>query len=215
MANLTVVVVSGRCATGKTYISKVIASTLGFMWISKDEWKEILFNALDPCCEEMNLATRADKPSYRTMERIVELALEAGCSVVVETDEFPGHGLRGIIEANQARCVQVFLYSDAEVLIERFTTRANSPRRNPLHCDGDGIEHFIATVRHDARGAPLSLPGPIIEVDTSYIEHIDPVALARRVASAARISRGARRPTKLSGTGPWGIPTGRLIFSLN
>jgi predicted kinase len=157
--------VTGAPASGKTSVAAELARRLHVPFMSKDTFKETLYEVLgsgdeiEPAIERAGLAL---------LFAVVESQLEAGTSAVAESNfdsSFDVAPIRRIAEARGARLVQVYCSRDEDVLLARFAERAESGERHPGH--GDGAED-VKEVREKLEAGvwdPLDLPGELIELD--------------------------------------------------
>ena len=172
-----VVVVTGPPAAGKTTIARGIAERLGLPLIAKDTIKEALFDSLGT--GDLDWSQRLGAATYVTMEALLEDAIAAGTSVILEANFIRGSEIERGLAALPARFVQIHCSAPLEILLERYDRR----ERHPGHVDGERIDALRAAVesgRHD----PLALPGETIRLDTSQDVEIDDV-LARILNSTS------------------------------
>jgi predicted kinase len=168
-----IVVVTGPPAAGKTTVARAIAFRFGLPLIAKDTIKEALFDGLGT--GDLAWSQRLGRPTFLVMSALVEEAVAAGASVVVEANFVRGSEIEAQLAALPARFAQVHCSAPLELLLERYATR----ERHPGHVDSerlDALREAVATGRHD----PLDLPGETIRIDTSV--PIDLEAIAGRIA---------------------------------
>lgn len=168
-----VVVVHGPPAAGKTTIARELAARLRLPLLAKDTIKEALFDGLGT--GDLDWSQRLGPPTFLVMLALLEEAVAAGASVVVEANFVRGGEFSGRLGSLPARFVQIHCSAPLDVLIERYTRRG----RHPGHVDAeriDALRDAVETGRHD----PLDLPGETIRVDTSG--RVDLAELAARVA---------------------------------
>jgi predicted kinase len=165
------VVVTGPPASGKTSVAEELAGRLGVAFLSKDTFKEVLYEHLG---------------SGDQLEPTLDAAaLAAGLAFIVESNfdaRYDPGPLRALADSHDARLVQVYCTRSVESLLARFAERAESGDRHPGH--GDEPED-VDEVRADleaGRWAPLALPGALVEVDLDDGDDVE--ALIARIEDA-------------------------------
>jgi len=174
------VVVSGPPATGKTTLAIRLGRELGLPVISKDGFKEALFDTLGT--GDLAWSQRLGGAAYALLYRTAAGLLAAGGGVLVEANFS-----RGMAEAELhrigegARAVVIHLSCAREAIAARYASRA-STGRHPGHEDGRYAGGVLADL--DAgRYEPLSLGWPLLRVDATegYVPaYEDIVGFARR-----------------------------------
>jgi predicted kinase len=153
---VTLVLVTGPPASGKTTLARPLAHHLGLPLLGKDPIKEALFDTLGT--GDRAWSRRLGAASYAVL---LALAGELPAAVV-DANFYPDHGPE-LLRACQ-RPIEVFCRCPAAEVERRFTRRA--PARHPGH-----VDHVL-----DGRVGPLGLGGPVLEVDTSGPVDITAVA---------------------------------------
>jgi predicted kinase len=162
-----VLVVTGAPASGKTTIGRALASRLGLPYLSKDLFKEALFDSLG--WQDREWSRRVGSASMDLLFRTAAALLDAGRSVALESNFYAAWDtprVRELGERYGCRFVQVVCYAPGAVLADRFARRARSGERHPGHADLHALEEFVPrllTERWDA----LALNGPVFNLDTS------------------------------------------------
>jgi predicted kinase len=171
------VVVTGPPAGGKSSTARAVAEELRIPFLSKDEFKERLYEvlgsgeALEPRIEQAGLAI---------LFSVAASQLLVGVSVVVEsnfdvrTDTTP---LRRLADEHDARIVQVHIGGDTETILEAFARRAAEGDRHPGHGDSPADAEEVREKLEAGLWEPLELPGTLIRADAADDEH----AVADRV----------------------------------
>jgi predicted kinase len=164
---VTLVLVTGPPASGKTTLAQPLARHLGLPLLGKDTIKEALFDSLGT--GDRAWSRRLGAASYAVL---LTLARELPAAVL-DANFYPDHG-PGLLQACQ-RPIEVFCRCPAAEVERRFTQRA--PARHPGHVDHILDARLKATL--DGGVDPLGLGGPVLEVDTS--SPVDVAAVARWV----------------------------------
>jgi glucokinase len=161
---VTLVLVTGPPASGKTTLAQPLAHHLGLPLLGKDIIKEALFDTLGT--GDRAWSRRLGRASYRVL-----LAMLGEVSAaVVDANFYPDHG-PSLLQACP-RPIEVFCRCPATEVERRFTRRA--PTRHPGHVDHVLDDQLKAAL--DGGMAPLGLGGPVLEVDTSGSVDVPAVA---------------------------------------
>jgi predicted kinase len=178
-----VLIITGAPASGKSTLGRQLAAALSLPYLSKDLFKESLFDSLG--CHDRAWSQRLGGASMALLFRSAEALLDAGQSLALEsnfsatwdTPEF-------LALAKRCACqfVQVVCTAPGPTLVERFERRARSGERHPGHDDAAALAEWrprLLTERWDA----LELEGPVFIVDTTNWR-IDLKSLVRSINAA-------------------------------
>lgn len=177
MARPLLVVISGPSCTGKTTLGKRLAADLGVPFIFKDGIKEILFDTLG--WSDRAWSRRLGAASITLLYHSVETLLAAGCSCVAESifrPEYDDERLKALCERYAALSFQIQCVAEGEVLWRRWQERTESGERHPGHVERACYDEFRPGLLR-GRVDPLSLDGPLVEVDTTDFAALDYDAL--------------------------------------
>ena len=161
-----VVIVTGLPATGKTTIARRLSASLGWPMFAKDDFKELLFDAVGYSDREWSQTLGA--ASYGILGHIAEQELAAGRSFIIETN-FPPESAKlfaDLASRYPVRYVQVLCHADGDVVMKRFASRSD---RHPGHVD-DVVAETHRDLLLTGRQEPLDVGGELIEVDTTDID---------------------------------------------
>jgi len=156
----TLVVVSGPAGTGKTTLAHAVARALGCPAICRDEIKEGLVHA-----NPGFVPAPGDPLTMRTLGLffdVLGLLVRAGVTVVAEA-AFQDRVWRPRLEplATHARLRVLRCRADPQVARARVTDRLAYDPRRAAHDDRGRL------AASGAGFAPISLPGPALDVDTT------------------------------------------------
>jgi predicted kinase len=179
-----VLIVTGPPASGKSSLGRQLAASLGLPLLSKDLFKESLFDSLG--WGDREWSRRLGGASMQLLYRSAEALLEAGQSVAIEAPfraEWDTAPLRALGERFACQLVQVVCCTPGPLLVERFRRRIESGERHPGHTDPARLEHELARLLAE-RWDALELDGPVLHVDTSggSVDVAGLVAAIREVA---------------------------------
>lgn len=159
------VVVTGAPASGKTTIAEELARRLRIPLLTKDTFKEKLYETFGP---DEELEARIERAAIALLYSVAAAQLEAGVSVVAESNfdaDADAEPLRRTAEEHHARLVQVHCARPKERLLERFVGRIEEGRRHPGHGDEPRDVEEVEAKLEAGVWDPLDLPGDLIQVD--------------------------------------------------
>jgi predicted kinase len=178
-----IIIVSGLPGTGKSYLTRQLSAELAIPVVSKDGFKELLFDTLGYSTREWS--KKLGSSSMRLLDYVLVAHLEAESPLIIESNfkpEFENERFRSFGEKYGATYIQILCHANGEVLIERFRQRAESGERHPGHDDLNNQEEF-REVLSKGRIDLLDVPGERIEVDTTSYELVDYPGIVARVRS--------------------------------
>ena len=198
MTTPTLVLVSGRAASGKTSLSRALASRLSLPLLSKDTIKEILFDGLGP--GDRIWSEKLNVPIFNILLYVLEQHFVAGASVILETpydDGFPRQAFSDLQDRFGCRVIQLMCFARTDILIQRFENRIGAPERHPGHNDADALEEYKESIRETSKMQPLDLRGQVFEIDTSDFTAVDMDAITAAVRAVIS-TKSSGSPVKLS-----------------
>ncbi len=145
------VVVSGAPASGKTTVSRRLASDLSIPLIAKDDIKEMLFEKLPQ--HDRDWSTVQGRVAIAMMYTAAEELLRAGYHVMIESSfhkEFAVKEINAMIQRVKAEVIEVHCHLDDELRQQRWATRIESGNRHPGHLDQSAQQVIL-----HSRDAPL------------------------------------------------------------
>lgn len=165
------IIVTGPPASGKTELAEKLAAELKVPFVSKDTFKERLYEVFGHDSEEPGenaYEDRIEDAALRILFSVAEMQLKAGVSVLAEsnfnakTDVAP---FRSLDEKYELRIVQVHLDGDTDAIVERFVRRAESGDRHPGHADGANDADDLREKLASGLWRALEVPGAVVEAD--------------------------------------------------
>jgi predicted kinase len=170
------IIVTGLPCSGKTNLGRQISSQFKIPFISKDGFKEKLFDTLG--WSDRAWSKKLSGASYEMMFYALEELLEVGQSFVLEANFDPkvhSEPLAKITQKFQTRVVQIHCVTDPEILLERFKSRWERGERHPGHADHVTMPEMELLVKQKI--LPLELPGPVFQLDTTELANLETSAL--------------------------------------
>lgn len=166
----TLIVVSGRAATGKTTFARTLSESSGMPLFAKDDFKELLHDALG--VEDRETSRALGRASYSSLRHIAETMLASGLSLILESNfdaADSGLWLRQLEERYSPFTIHVLLRANPDVIIHRY--RERSQHRHPAHFDDIAIEELRLQLLESDE--PLDVMGRTLEFDTTDFSRFD------------------------------------------
>jgi predicted kinase len=168
-----VVIVTGPPASGKTTLGARLAAELALPFISRDAFKELLFDQLG--WSDRDWSRKVGGASWELLYQVLDLLLVCRASLVVESNfqaDLAGAHFRQLQQRHGFQAVQFVCSADDATLLQRYQTRATDGTRHPGHVDHLNSAEFAAVLaaRHDYA---LGLAGPLVTLDTTRLDDVD------------------------------------------
>jgi predicted kinase len=177
------ILVNGFPGTGKTTVGKQLSEQLHVPFLSKDAIKERIFDALG--CSDKQWSLKVSGASHRILDYIIEEELQAGHSMIVESNFKPdpdGERFRRFQTQYGVPVIQILCWAEGDVLWERYRTR-EATNRHPGHVESAGLEEQRQRLL-PGKCEALPIDGPTIEVDTTDFGDIDYRGIVRAINDA-------------------------------
>lgn len=179
-----IIVITGLPASGKTTLGKELAKRLNIPFLSRDDMKELMFDALG--WKDRDWSKKIGLASYDLLYFVIETLLKAGVSFIIESNfkpEFDNPKFAALKELYDFDALQILCRAEGKVLFERFKKRSESGERHPGHVDAGNYDEF-KNLLLSGRREPLDLRGPVIEIDTTHFDKVDVDALLRQIQAS-------------------------------
>ena len=177
----TVIIITGPPASGKTTLVRELGRRLHLPLLSKDLFKETLFDQLG--WSDREWSRRLGIASMALLFRSAGALLEAGQSALLESNFYAAVDTGPLLEladVSGCRYIQVVCSASAATLEQRYRQRSLTGERHPGHTQSESLDETVSrllTGRWDA----LDLPGPVIAVDTdAEVDMNNIVSVVRR-----------------------------------
>lgn len=168
----TLIIINGSPCTGKSFLCKNLSQKLNIPYISRDEYKEMLFDNLGII--DADWSKKLGGASYSIFFNVVEKLLQSQQSFITESNFNQRHReiIQSLIGKYNFRVVELFLATDASVLIERFKKRWDSGERHRGHAEDERFAEFELQFKTIPLG-PLNLSEKVMKINTNDFNQID------------------------------------------
>jgi len=185
MNSPTLIIIHGLPATGKTTLGQAIADKLLYPFLSRDAFKERLFDSMNIENPDVAWSGRLGAASFEMTYLAIEQLLSARISCISETcwtPKFAEPVFSKMITNYQPNIIQIFVKSDSNTRAERYKTRAKT-NRHQAHMDLDRLKiQDNNSPGTSPINSPLNLPGLLIEIDTTDFSVVDIDEIVERIS---------------------------------
>lgn len=178
------VIIAGPPGTGKTWLSKRLALDCGLPVLRRDDLKELLFDSLG--VRDRQWSQQLGGASYDLLFHMLRVLLATRRPCLVESNFGTGPAaatLCSIVRDSGYRPLQVLCRTEPDTLAARLRQRTLSGERHLGHADLESIESMTAA-SVVAVSPPLSLDGPVIDVDTTDFAAVDYESFKAQIVDA-------------------------------
>jgi len=177
------ILINGLPCTGKTSLGLKIAAQFALPFIYKDGVKELLFDTFG--WRDREWSKKLSQASYDLLFYFAEAELSVGRSLVMEANFSSDLHTNRFLELKE-RCpykpIQVLCLTQGNILLERFTRRAERSDRHPGHLDARNLDEFKPIFLNNQH-LPLEIGGALIPVDTTDFDQIDYPGLYQKLST--------------------------------
>ena len=162
----TLIVITGHPGSGKTSIARQLAVKNHLLYLTKDAFKERIFDGLGSSDKDWSL--KVSGVAHRIMDDIIEQELANGHSVIVESNfkpEIDSERFSKLAQKYRATTLQILCQASTDELFKRWQERIAKGQRHEGHVEAISLEQ----IRRDREVPypPLVLPGKTITIDTT------------------------------------------------
>jgi predicted kinase len=165
------IIITGHPGSGKSTLARELAAQYQLVFVSKDAIKERIFDGLGSKNKDWSL--KVSSTAHRIMDDIVRQELATGQSVIVESNfkhDIDSVRFGRIMQDCNATCLQILCKASGEGLFKRWNERIANKSRHEGHVEAIGLEEIKQDL--SLPYAPLTLPGQLIELDTTDLASI-------------------------------------------
>lgn len=173
MSKSVIILITGFPGTGKTTLGQTLSDKYKFPFITKDAFKECIFDTLGWSDKPWSLKVSA--ASHKIMDYIIDEELKAGHSIIVESNFkncIDSDRFQKIQEKYNCSIVQILCWADGDLVYERFMERKKTVHRHPGHVEGispEEIKQQLIRGKCDA----ITINGTTVELDTSDFDTVN------------------------------------------
>jgi len=164
---LTLIVIQGMPGAGKTTLARQLAKSLKLPQLGKDELKEFFFDKLG--IGDRDWSRDIGRVASETLYEVADAMLANNRSFILESafyKQLAVAELARVLKANNARCLELYCYTNQDERHRRFVARNESGERHPGHIDA--ANYNASSEAQDAdRYAPLEI-GDMWKIDTTH-----------------------------------------------
>lgn len=172
----SLIIISGLPGTGKTTLAKKIADELGFVMVSMDAIKEVMWDTMGHDFD-FEFTDKIGKTAFELVFYFIELSLPKGVSLVIEAHFHPeinNERFNKLKEKYGANLVQIYCDCETEALRKRFSERME---KDSYH---KGHKHVIKLYGKErilnslgTKNKRLDIDGETYDLDTTNPKAID------------------------------------------
>lgn len=159
-------VINGHPASGKSTLSDHLSRDLEVLTLSRDVFKESLFESLGAATLEES--KRYGGASFALLITAARAIMVRGLDLILEANFSPVPGqqeLLALAQEFQYQTAEILVHAPEAVLATRYQRRIREGTRHPGHHDAEQL--IEQTLRMREPHPPLNLGGPLWMVDTS------------------------------------------------
>ena len=177
------VIVTGPPASGKSSLARDLARELEIPFLSKDEFKERLYEVFG---NDDDVEERIERAALAILFSVAASELDAGVPVLVESNFDAQSDVEPFRELDRdLQLVRIHCGGPTDRLVEHFAERAAAGKRHEGHDDDPEDAEEVRRKLEAGLWEPLELQGELIQVD-ALTKDVDVAELADRVRAAAR-----------------------------
>ena len=187
MSKPYLVIITGFPGTGKTSLGRVLSDYLKAPFITKDAFKEIVFDTLGS--SDQAWSRQVSGTAHRIMDYIIDEELRAGHGVILESNfkaDVDSTRFEAIQKKYNCPCIQILCWAEGGILAERFLARQRSDERH----QGQVIDISDEQIRKDFAAGKceiLKIDAPLLEVDTTDFAAVNYEVICKKIASLIKL----------------------------
>lgn len=162
-----IIFVSGGPASGKTYLARKLASKLCVPFLSRDVFKETLFDTLG--FSDRSWSRKLGGASYELLWNMMENLASSQVSFIAESNfqntSMARSRIERIFKSYPLSALEIRLCAPPDILVKRFVSRAESGERHPGHVDTQNYNELTQSCREGFQLLDFGVPR--LELDTA------------------------------------------------
>ena len=162
-----VLLICGNMCSGKTTLASALSQEFRIPLLSKDTFKETLFDSLGT--SDRTWSRKVGAASMELLWQLTESLLSSGVSFALEANFNPQtHSplLSKIFEAHPCQVFQICCTAPTAALIQRFHQRNTSGTRHLGHGDSENAAEFLPLLQENDSKS-LKVPSRLLEINTA------------------------------------------------
>lgn len=167
------IIITGLAGTGKTNFGKKIANEFKLPFLSKDNFKEIIFDVFN--FKDREMSKKTGMVSYDILYHVLEENLKSNITCIVETNFDPNFANKKFLDFKEKynlSFLQIRFICNGDVLLKRFIERASSSERHVGHGDLENLAEFEPILKKGEIEI-LDIGSDIINIDTTDFNLVD------------------------------------------
>lgn len=164
MLNQINIIISGNPCTGKSTIGKLLSDDLKIPYVSKDTFKELMFDTFET--NDRETSKKFGRISIEVLYWYLNNCIDYSRSCIVDSNfenQFAVPVLKKIHE--KSNLIEIHCKCDTSILKDRFKKRIQSGNRHAGHDDAITTQEIFA--KYEQGSEPLNLGGPLLICDTA------------------------------------------------
>ena len=137
------IIINGNSCTGKSFLLQKLTQKLALPHVSRDEFKEMLFDQIG--IGDAEWSKKLGGMSYSLFFLTIEKLLKTKKSFIIENNFNPkihSQIIKSLIEKYEYESIEIFLEAEPVVILKRHKKRWESGERHRGHADNERFEEF-------------------------------------------------------------------------
>lgn len=168
-----VFIINGNSCTGKSFLLQKLTQKLDLPNVSRDEFKEMLFDQMG--IGDAEWSKKLGGMSYSLFFMTIEKLLKTKKSFTVENNFNPkqhSQAIKSLLEKYEYESIEIFLEAEPGIILSRQKTRWESGERHRGHADNERFEEFEMKLKEEI-AMPLNISEKIVRIDTSDFSKVN------------------------------------------
>ena len=156
------IILIGPVSSGKTTIGKKLSKELSLPYVSKDNLKEVIFDATG--WKDKKYSRKVGKEAYAILYYCISCFLNISSSIIVEANfnsKQSSQKINKLVKNYNINVIQLNCWTKKGILVKRFEERNKLKLRHPGHCE-DYILKDIKSSLEKGKIKPLNIIGVLL-----------------------------------------------------